>query len=81
MSITPYREADLIDYNAKNIKANVGLYYRLNDKVELSLLYNGGFGTSIYTGSQRYSLKNFSINQYRLQRRGDNFYARAYTTM
>ncbi|MGE0772931.1 MAG: TonB-dependent receptor [Cyclobacteriaceae bacterium] len=81
VSITPYREADLIDYNAKNIKANVGLYYRLNDKAELSLLYNGGFGTSIYTGAQRYSLKNFSINQYRLQLRGDNFYVRAYTTM
>ncbi len=79
-SVTPYREQDLIDYNAKNLKANVGLYYRLNDKVELSYLYNAGFGTSIYTGAQRYSLKNFGIQQHRLQLRGDNFFVRAYTT-
>lgn len=81
ISVTPYAERDLIDYNAKNYKANVGLYYRLNDRVELSYLYNAGFGTSIYTGAQRYSLKNFGIQQHRLQLRGDNFYVRAYTTM
>lgn len=80
VSITPYKEKDLIDYNAKNLKANLGLYYRLNDKLELSLLYNGGYGTSIYTGAQRYSLKDFGIAQYRLQLRGDNFFVRAYTT-
>lgn len=81
VSLTPYKEKDLIDYHAKNIKANVGLYYRLNDRVELSYLYNAGFGTSIYTGAQRYSLKNFGIQQHRLQLRGDNFYIRAYTTL
>jgi outer membrane receptor protein involved in Fe transport len=81
VSVTPYEEKDLIDYGAENIKANLGLYYRLNDKLELSALYNGGFGTSIYTGAQRYSLSNFGINQGRLQLRGDNFYLRAYTTM
>ncbi|MFZ5970214.1 MAG: TonB-dependent receptor domain-containing protein [Bacteroidota bacterium] len=81
VSVTPYAEKDLIDYNAKNIKANAGLYYRLNDRIELSYLYNAGFGTSIYTGAQRYSLKNFSIQQHRLQLRGDNFYLRGYTTI
>lgn len=81
VSVTPYLEKYLISYNAKNMKANVGLYYRLNDKMELSYLYNGGFGTSIYTGAQRYSLKNFGIQQHRLQLRGDNFFVRAYTTI
>lgn len=80
-SVTPYSEKYLIDYHAKNLKANTGLYYRINDKLELSALYNGGFGTSIYTGAQRYSLKNFGIQQFRLQLRGDNFFVRAYTTM
>ena len=81
VSVTPYKEQDLISYNAKNIKGNAGLYYRINDKMELSGLYNGGFGTSIYTGAQRYSLKNFSIQQFRLQLRGDNFFLRGYTTI
>lgn len=80
VSITPFTEENVVDYNAKNLKLNGGLFYRLNDKLELSYLYNGGFGTSVYTGAQRYSLKNFSIGQHRLQLRGDNFYLRAYTT-
>ncbi|MDN4165309.1 TonB-dependent receptor [Cytophagales bacterium LB-30] len=80
VSITPYEERDLINYNAQNVKANAGLYYRVNDKMELSYLFNGGWGTSIYTGAQRYSLSNFSIMQHRLQLRSDNFYVRAYTT-
>lgn len=81
VSLTPYKEEDLIDYGAENYKANAGLYYRITDKLELSALYNGGFGTSIYTGAQRYSLSNFSIQQGRIQLRGDNFFVRAYTTM
>jgi len=80
ISAPSYEERKLVDYNAENLKLNAGLYYRLNDKVELSYLINYGFGTSVYTGAQRYSLSNFSITQHRLQLRGDNFYVRAYTT-
>ncbi len=79
-TLTPYKEADLIDYGAENMKFNGGLYYRITDKMELSYLYNAGFGTSIYTGAQRYSLNNFGIQQHRLQLRGDNFFLRAYGT-
>ena len=81
VSAPSYRESDLVDYNANNTKFNAGLYYRINDRMELSYLYNGGWGTSIYTGAQRYSLANFNIQQHRLQLRGDNFYLRAYTTI
>ncbi|MEP4532004.1 MAG: TonB-dependent receptor [Cyclobacteriaceae bacterium] len=80
VTLTPYAEEDLIDYGAENIKFNTGLYYRINDKVELSYLFNGGWGTSIYTGAQRYSLSNFGITQHRLQLRGDNFQVKAYGT-
>ena len=80
VSVSSYEEVDLIDYGAENIKANAGMYYRINDELELSYLFNGGWGTSIYTGAQRYSLSNFGIMQHRLQLRGDNFFLRAYTT-
>ncbi|WP_425390910.1 TonB-dependent receptor [Ekhidna sp.] len=80
VSVTPWEEEYLADYGAENLKFNTGLYYRLNDDLELSYLYNGGFGTSIYTGAQRYSLSNFSIQQHRLQLRADNFFVRAYGT-
>jgi outer membrane receptor protein involved in Fe transport len=81
VSRTPYEERYLVDYNAKNLKANVGLNYRLSDKVELSYLLNYGAGTSVYTGAQRYSLKDFNIQQHKLQLKGDNFLLKAYTTI
>lgn len=81
VSVTPWEEKHLADYGAENLKFNTGLYYRLNDDLELSYLYNGGFGTSIYTGAQRYSLSNFSIQQHRLQLRADNFFVRTYATI
>ena len=80
VSAPAYSEENIVDYGAENFKVNTGLYYRLNDQLELSYLYNAGFGTSVYTGAQRYSLSNFRIDQHRLQLRGDNFYVRAYTT-
>ena len=81
VTLTPYKEVDLIDYGAENFKLNSGLFYRVNDNVELSYMFNGGWGTSIYTGAQRYSLNNFSIMQHRLQMRGDNFQVKAYATL
>ncbi len=81
VSITGIPEELLIDYGAENKKLNAGLYYRINDKYELSYLYNAGFGTSIYTGAQRYSLSNFGIQQHRVQLRSDNLTFKAYTTI
>ena len=80
ISTPGYEEEKIVDYGAENAKVNVGLYYRVTDKMELSYLYNAGFGTSVYTGAQRYSLANFGIQQHRLQLRGDNFFVRGYTT-
>jgi len=81
VSRTPYLEEDIVDYNAKNLKVGGGLYYRLTDKMELSYNYSYGGGTSIYTGAQRYSLKNFSIQSHKVELRADNFFVRGYTTI
>ncbi|WP_296705055.1 carboxypeptidase-like regulatory domain-containing protein [Algoriphagus sp.] len=80
VSRTGYDERFLVDYGAKNFKVNTGLYWRLNDRAELSYSLNYGAGTSVYTGAQRYSLRNFEISQHKLELRGSNFFLRAYTT-
>ncbi|WP_333819333.1 TonB-dependent receptor [Ohtaekwangia sp.] len=81
VSRTPYKEQYLVDYGAKNLKANIGLHYRLTDKLELLYNLNYGAGTSVYTGAQRYSLRNFNIQQHKVELRGDNFFLRAYATL
>jgi len=77
---TGYDEHTLVDYGAENMKVNTSLHYRLTDNAELSYSFNYGFGTSIYTGAQRYSLVDFSIAQHKVQLEGDNFMIKAYGT-
>lgn len=80
VSRTGYDERFLVDYGAKNIKFNGALHYRLTDNAELSYTMNYGGGTSVYTGAQRYSLRNFEINQHKLELKGSNYFVRSYLT-
>jgi iron complex outermembrane receptor protein len=81
ISRTPYKEKYLVDYGAENLKAGGSIHYRPTDKLELIYALNYGFGTSVYTGAQRYALSNFSITQHKLELKGDNFFVRGYTTL
>ncbi len=80
VSRTGYIERDLIDYNTKSLKASGALHYRINDKIEAIAQVNYGYGTTAYTGTGRYSLRDFNLTQAKLELRGDNFTLRAYTT-
>ncbi|GAB2501939.1 carboxypeptidase-like regulatory domain-containing protein [Algoriphagus taiwanensis] len=80
VSRTGYRESDLADYNTKSLKLNAALHWRLNDRVEAILQGNYGFGTTVYTGADRYSIANFNLGQYKAELRGANWFLRAYTT-
>ncbi len=80
VSRTGYLEKDVVDPSTVNFKLTGGLYYKLSDKIEASLTANFGTGNSVYTGSDRYSLKDFKISQFKLELKHKNWYARAYTT-
>jgi iron complex outermembrane receptor protein len=80
VSRTGYLEKDLIDYNTKSLKANAAVHYRLSEKIEAIAQINYGYGTTAYTATGRYSLRNFNLTQGKLELRGDNFTVRAYTT-
>jgi hypothetical protein len=56
------------------------LHWRINDRVEAILQGNYGFGTTVYTGADRYSIANFNLGQYKAELRGSNWFLRAYTT-
>lgn len=80
VSRTGYYEKDIVNYNAKNLKFSGGLYYNITGRTQVSLTGNWGYGTSVYTGADRYSLKNFRIGQYKLEFKSKNWFLRAYTT-
>jgi len=80
VSRTGYEENSIADYTTKSLKLNAALHYRINDKIEAVIQGNYGFGTSLYTGSDRYSIKNFTLWQAKAELKGSNFYLRGYTT-
>lgn len=76
-----YREIDLVDYNSENIKANVALHYKTRKNMELILSSNFGYGTTVYQGENRFSLRNVQFFQNRLEfRKKDKFFIRFYAT-
>ncbi|WP_093670627.1 TonB-dependent receptor [Tenacibaculum sp. MAR_2009_124] len=80
VSRTGYNENDLIDYSAKSIKFNGALHYRPLGNDRLEFIWNSKFGTgnTIYQGLNRYSLRNFFMEQHKLEVRGKNFFVRGY---
>lgn len=80
VSRTGYMEKDLVDYEVKSLRTSAALHYRFTDNLEGIAQAHWGEGTSVYTGADRYSLRNFNMGQYKLELRGDRFFLRAYTT-
>ncbi|SFE93323.1 Outer membrane receptor proteins, mostly Fe transport [Chitinophaga sp. CF118] len=80
VSRTGYREKDLVDYNTKSLKTGLAFHYKITDNIEAILQGNWGSGTTVYTGSDRYSLRKFNLGQYKLELRGKRFFLRGYTT-
>lgn len=82
VSRTGYDEVDLIDYSAKSVKYNGALHYRPWGDDRLEVIWNSkiGNGNTIYQGGQRYSIKNFILQQHKLELKGENFFVRGYTT-
>ncbi|GAA4890035.1 TonB-dependent receptor [Flaviramulus aquimarinus] len=81
VSRTGYDEADLTDYDAKSIKADWGLYFRpWENDFEIQYVGKIGSGSTIYQGSNRYSIKNFFLSQHKLEIKNDNFFVRGYVT-
>ena len=81
VSRTGYKEQDLTDNKIESVKADFSLHFKpwAND-FEIILQHKLGFGNTIYQGANRYALKNFYMDQTKLEVKGKNFFARVYRT-
>jgi outer membrane receptor protein involved in Fe transport len=59
---------------------NAGLHWKITDKIEASWNTYFGTGTTVYTGANRYSLRNFRMAQHKLEVKAKNWMVRGYTT-
>jgi outer membrane receptor protein involved in Fe transport len=82
VSRTGYEERDLMTYDAKSLKIGASLNYRPFGNDRLEIIWNSKYGTgnTIYQGTNRYNIKNFSMQQHKLEFKGKNFFVRGYLT-
>ena len=82
VSRTGYNENDLMDYGVKSVKFGSSLNYRPFGDDRLEVIWNTkvGVGTTQYLGGQKYSIKNFLLEQHKLEFKGKNFFVRGYVT-
>ncbi len=88
VSRTGYREQDLNDSKIKNAKFDASLHFRpwansssnFAKGIEFIGQHKLGFGNTVYQGANRYALKDFYMDQTKIEVKGDNFFVRAYRT-
>ncbi len=80
VSRTGYNENDIVNPNTVNFKVSGELSYKLSQKTSLNAEGYWGTGNTVYTGSDRYSLVNLKIAQYKIELVNANWFLRAYTT-
>lgn len=80
VSRTGYKEKDIVDPKTFNLKIFGEASYKVTDNTSLNAEGYWGTGNTVYTGSDRYSLLNLKIGQYKVELVNRNWFLRAYTT-
>jgi outer membrane receptor protein involved in Fe transport len=80
VSRTGYNENQVTNPNTINYKLSGSLHYKLTENTEAVIAGYWGSGNTIYTGSERYSIRNFKMGQYKVELNNKNWSLRAYTT-
>lgn len=85
---TGYMEQDLNSNNIKSAKLDASLHFRpwansssaFAKEIEIIAQHKLGFGNTIYQGANRYFLKDFYMDQTKLEVKSKNFFVRGYMT-
>ena len=80
VSRTGYAENDIVNPNTVNAKFTGALSYKITPRTSLNAAAYWGTGNTVYTGSDRYSLLNLKVGQYKVELINTNWFLRAYTT-
>lgn len=80
---TGWQEMDLLrdDRDAESLNGDVAVHYRITDNLEANLSYKFGTGSTIYQGSERYALRDFTQQFAKVELNSDKWNIRAYRSM
>jgi iron complex outermembrane receptor protein len=74
------REIIGADSPAKLYRILPSVHFLVTDKIKAMVEFKRAEGTTSYQATNRYRLKNFATNQYRIELRSDRWFVRAYQT-
>lgn len=78
---TGFEENSILDNReAKSLKGDAALHYRVSDNMEAIFNYRYGQGSTVYQGSERYALRDLVQQFIKLELRGSNYFLRGYTS-
>jgi iron complex outermembrane receptor protein len=75
---TGYLEKDLTDKTVRNLKFDVGAYYKIGEKYELSYGYRFGTMDGIFQRGNRIQLKDVKVQSHKIELHGTDLTVRAY---
>jgi outer membrane receptor protein involved in Fe transport len=75
---TGYIEKDMIYPTVRNLKFDGGLFYKLNDQLELSYGYRYGTMDGVFQRGNRIQLKDVRVQNHKVELRGSDLLFRAY---
>lgn len=79
---TGIKEETLLDHNdAKTIKANLALHYKIKEDLELVGAYRYAGGNSIGQGYTKFAYRDFASEFYKLELNADNYFVRSYVNI
>lgn len=78
---TGIEEKYLVDYDTRNLKLAGSIHYKFKEDIELQYGVNFGYGTTVYQGDNRFSLKDITFLQNKIElSKKDKWFVRAYST-
>ncbi|MBS0030700.1 TonB-dependent receptor [Chitinophaga sp. 22321] len=75
---TGYYEKEIADYSLQNIKADVGLYYKLKEDKNITYTYHVADFNTVYQRANRFRLQNYILQQHGLEYASPSIKAKAY---
>ncbi len=78
---TGYWETDLVKPDVDNLKFDAALFYRLNDKAELSYSYRIGKLDGVFQRGNKIQLDNVIVQNHAVELKGSNYVIRSYVSL
>ena len=78
---TGYNEVDLTDNKASSMKTDIAFHYKPTEDSELIINSKIGQGNTMLHATNRNMLKNFGLQQHKIEYNNRNLTLRAYTTI